>query len=348
MTFAPRFTRLPPDAGVPFSGFEFAALPGRIPVAKHLQDFLRLAQESSSPALRILKGEWGEGKTEAYNRYIVPQAKAEGIRSYIITASSVANSLKAPSLAPLLESNPRYSIRFLSALFYAIRETEKAEAIPSLENFHDVDQWIETSMRNHMGDLQKPAKTLVFLDEFEDLILDPESLKEILLGIKGLLNGEYSYRSSDARCLAAQDCPFKKQGSCSIPQCVFEGSIFLVLSTTPDAYTLVRSDQEINRVFGSFGRRLAEIELPPVSRREGIQFLWDLTIYSYAGNLPSPLPYQSVGILHALHQICMGNPRNMVSLFTRLLNGAASDSKRLSIIDGRLLLEIIGRESVNI
>ncbi|MEM2111162.1 MAG: hypothetical protein QXX08_04715, partial [Candidatus Bathyarchaeia archaeon] len=64
-----KYTRLPPPQAVPFKGFDFARISSREPVAKKLGEFLKKCRESRFFTVGLIRAEWGEGKTDAYERY---------------------------------------------------------------------------------------------------------------------------------------------------------------------------------------------------------------------------------------------------------------------------------------
>lgn len=56
-----KFARLPPRAGIPFEGFEFARVKSRLPVARQLKDFLDQCVLSNSVNVARARGHWDHG-----------------------------------------------------------------------------------------------------------------------------------------------------------------------------------------------------------------------------------------------------------------------------------------------
>jgi hypothetical protein len=316
-----RFERLPSDAGVPsFTGFEFAHIASRKPVVDQLRDQVKYCTRVAiAPAMCVVLGEWGEGKTEAFERYIEPVASQRGHFAYLVRASTVANSL-----TKVEAESPRASVNFLAAVFYAIQHEAESAPIPSRVRYGSVEKWLLAALQAHA---EKNGRILVFVDEFEELILRPHDLRTILSGLKETINKQFTP--------IAEDGPYR-------------GIISFFVSCTPDAYARMQRDQEIAEIFGSWERRARKIELLPVTRVEGVRFLHDLLRFAYGDELPSPLPIKGLGVFHTLQAIGRGNLGALVTLFTRLLNGALTDTDELRVIDGNALLGSLAGESIAI
>lgn len=110
--------RLPPDAGVTFDGFDGYSIPSRASVKKKIDEFLNYAlKEASSPAVRAIVGEWGEGKTEAYERYVRAAAGERKFKTCRVLASTLDKCLEGSKYSTLIQSSPVSAVRFLGALF---------------------------------------------------------------------------------------------------------------------------------------------------------------------------------------------------------------------------------------
>ena len=64
MELIEKFKRLPADSGVFFRGFEHVYLESRKSSEKKAKEFIDYCLSSDSPAIRVILGEWGEGKSE--------------------------------------------------------------------------------------------------------------------------------------------------------------------------------------------------------------------------------------------------------------------------------------------
>lgn len=315
------FRRLPPDAAIPFVGFDFARIPSRQDILVKIRTFIDYCIESAkSPSVRVILGEWGEGKSEAYVRYIKPTLEQSRNYATSIDAKAVANSYRQlETLSPLPAD------QFLAAVFYAVRTQEKNSASPAYERYGDIQTWLPEFL-NHLTRTRN-RKAFIFIDEFEDLIPEPEILKKILTGLKATINGQYQ--------------PIGDGGD-------FQGLVHFFLSCTPDAYNKMRNDPELSQVFGSYDRRVDTIDLQPVLPSEGLKFLWDLLSYAYESSLPDPLPISSAGVLNTIYTIGRGNLGALVSLLTRLLHRAKTSDHRLRILDYAFLLEVLPGENISI
>ena len=142
-----RFERLPSDAGVPsFTGFEFAHIASRKPVVDQLRNQVKYCTRVTiAPAVHVVLGEWGEGKTEAFQRYIEPVASQQGHFAYLISASTVANSLiKVDAESPLA------SVNFLAAVFYAIQHEVRPDILPQRAQYGgDIEAWLLAALQAH-------------------------------------------------------------------------------------------------------------------------------------------------------------------------------------------------------
>lgn len=312
-----KFKQLPPLAGVPFTGFGFAEIESRKLVVRQLRDFVKYClKEATSPAVQVILGEWGEGKTEAYERYIQTAVKAPNC-AYLVSASTIAQSL-----TKIQAESPLASLNFLAAVFYAIQHEARAELVPPFERFMDAERWLEETLQAHAK-----GKISIFIDEFEELILDPSALKAILSGLKELINKQYR--------------PITEEGQ-------YPGIVSFLLSCTPDAYARMQRDPDIAEVFGSWERRISKIQLAPVTKQEGVKFLYDLMRYAYSDHLPEPLPIKDLGVFYTLQTIGRGNLGALVTLFVKVFNSATIDDQTMHVIDGAGVLDILAGETISV
>ena len=312
-----KFRRLPPLAGVHFAGFKDVKIESRQSVVHQLRNFLKYClKEATSPAVQVILGEWGEGKTEVYQRYIRTTVTGPNC-AYLVSASTVAQSLPK-----VRAESPLTSLNFLAAVFYAVRHEARADLVPPPERFPSIEQWVEETLKAYAR-----RKMLVFIDEFEELILDPSALRAILSGLKELINKQYP--------------PVTEAGQ-------YPGIISFFLSCTPDAYARMQRDPDIAEIFGSWERRISKIQLVPVTRREGVKFLHSLMHYAYNDRLPEPPPIKDVGVFYTLQTIGRGNLGALVTLFVKAFNAAAIDDQSMYVIDGPRLLDILAGEMISV
>ncbi len=319
------FNKLPSDAGVVFEGFERITIKSRLDVKKKLEEFIDIVKSERRPTMRVIVGEWGEGKTDAYKRYIEPTTKEIGYGAFFVSASTLSNSFELPDIKRLMSATPSSSLQFLVALFASIKAEAQVSAIPDPANFYDPNEFVENSLLKLTADKRK---LIVFIDEFEELLLNLSVLKKIISGIKETINGQFK--------------PIDEEGK-------FEGCLHFIIAATPDAFYKLQVSEETSLIFGGLGRRVGVIELPEIRKQEGIPFLWELLKYCFNYNLPKSLPIKSIGILNGIYRITHGNPGNMVSKFTRLMSRAASeinDANKMKVIDYKLFLDFFKNEII--
>jgi hypothetical protein len=318
------FDRLPSDAGITFEGFEDIRIKSRELVKTKLEDFMEYCKDARKPAVRVIIGEWGEGKTDAYKRYIKPKCQAEGNYAFFVSASTLSNSFELPQIKRLFETTSISAVRFLVALFNSVKEESREIKIPDPKNYENAYEYLNGVLANLIGE-KKTRRIFVFIDEFEELLLDPPKLKDVISGIKETINGGFTAIDEGGE---------------------YEGCVHLIIATTPDAFYQLQVDEETALIFGGLGRRAGIIELPQIRKQEGIEFLYALLKYSYRNNLPQPLPFDNLGIFHTLYRITQGNPGNLVSLFARLMNSARINHNQVKNIDSEHLLKFLEKEQV--
>ena len=325
MNFTKIYRRLPSDSGVTFEGFEDIRLKSREAVHRKLEEFMDYCEFARKPAIRVILGEWGEGKSDAYKRYIKPRAELKGHYAFFVSASTLANSYELPAVVELLKSTSLPAVRFLVALFNAIKEENKDARIPSPQGFKDADSYLDAVLSSLIGK-DKDRRIYVFIDEFEELLLNPGRLKEIVSGIKETINGMYSQVDEGGK---------------------YEGCLHFIVAATPDAYYKLQTSGEFSLIFGGFDRRAGLIELPTIRKEEGITFLYELLRYAYENDIPQPPPIINFGIFNLLYRVSQGNPGILVSLFTRLMTSArVNDKQIIKVIDYNHILEFLKGEHV--
>ncbi len=305
----------------------------RASVKKKIDEFLNYAlKEASSPAVRAIVGEWGEGKTEAYERYVRAAAGERKFKTCRVLASTLDKCLEGSKYSTLIQSSPVSAVRFLGALFLAAREEDALADLPDPELVTNASEFVTSSLD---AVCSEGSRLVVFIDEFEELILSPR-VNDIISGIKEIINppaslGPNSRLVSSRVHLGGKD----------------EGGLHLIIACTPDAFYRLQTHEDYNLVFGSLGRRWGVIDLQPLSKEEGIAFLQHLLAYCYRGVLPSPHPFESSGIFEALLRVSQRNPGVMVSLMTRLLN-SATQKDEFHVVDAEFLIGFLRNESISI
>jgi len=322
------FNRLPNIAGVHFDGFEGFKIKSREIVKESIEDFLKYCREEArGTAARIILGEWGEGKTEAYYRYIKPFAEDNGDYALFISASTLANCYEDEKTRKLMDTSPLTPLKLLTALFCGIKKEAEdiyKTLIPSLDGFNDAEEYIEETLKNMLGNYKEKRQIFIFVDEFEELLLNKDTLKGIISGIKETINGRYGLIHENGK---------------------YEGSVHFLISCTPDAYYKLQVHKDTSLIFGGLGRRVNVITLPEIRKKEGIEFLFALLNYSYNGMLPEPLPIENLGVLALLLRISQGNLGVLTNLLTGVLNRARKD-EHLEVLNFENMLSFLESEQI--
>ncbi|MEM3760140.1 MAG: hypothetical protein QXZ02_03395 [Candidatus Bathyarchaeia archaeon] len=323
-----KYVRLPPPHPVPFAGFKFAKIPSREPVENRLKQILKKTREATSLTVTIIKAEWGEGKTDAFERYIKPEVESKGDIAYLVSTSTIINKLSKAST--LLPTNPPESVTLLSMIFYSIKDelrlrNENYSLFPDEANYNDPYQYILETLRNHLTAKTK-KRMYIFIDEFEEILIHPINIqKKFLSGLKELINGQLKLIHTDGE---------------------FQGCVHFFIACTPYAYNRLKEDIELKEIFGSISSRIGAniIDLPQISRKEALQFQVDILKYCYDGKLPTPLPVKSSGVLNGIATISQRNLRPMIQFIGELLNAASTDDK-LRVINYQIFMDTMrGRE----
>ena len=306
MSTTRRFSKTPSHAGVPFKGFPHNSFPSRESVTDQLDAFLQVTLEASEPLLKVILGDWGEGKSELLQGYLENRTRELGIRIVHCVASSLANAYSSSQTKTTLGSETRESIRFLVCALQAIYD----DTFNHGNDVSDMDPKLSRDAIHYIGKamrflLKGHERVLLFIDEFEELLARHE-LVPILEGLKEVLNKQYAPLGD-----AIED----KQ---------MAGRLHIMLACTPDAYLKLPGDQVTGEIFGGLARRLTKVKLLPISLNESIQFLQKLTSWCFDDKIPEPHPFSDQGIFETLHRISQGNLGNLVMIYTHLLSSSTA------------------------
>lgn len=323
-----KYDKLPPATGIPFSGFEYAKIESRAPIAKTLETFLNIYRNAKSLNVAVIRAEWGEGKTDAYERYIKPEAENKNDFVYHVSTSTIVRVIsKSDDLFPL--DNTASSI-ILASVFYALKDelrarNESDNLFPNYLKSKDKEGkgYIDKTLRTHFPE-KNNKRMFIFIDEFEEILTSgSENQKAILSGIKELVNGQLKLIHEGGE---------------------FEGKVHFIIASTPYAYNRIVEDVELAQIFGSFASRVKLIDLPQIRKKEAIQFLIDLIKYSYSGKLPIQLPFKSSGIFNGVYTISQRNIRALLQLYIEIMSSAARNGD-MEVIDYILFINALkGKE----
>ncbi len=319
--------RIPSDSGVTFEGFESIVIPSRQRVKDLLDSFMAAMEQAPGPMIRVILGWWGEGKTDAYGRYLRPTLSRSGDLPVFAAASTVANSYHRQDVSAVIERTSLSAVRFLVALLAAVRDENPALGISSVEG--TPEEFVGRNLLKLATSGQATRKVVFFIDEFEELLLSPH-LNEIISGLKEVVNAPQGPTTGVRQWLFDKG----KLG----------GKVHFVLACTPDAYYRLESNADTSLIFGGLGRRQGVIELPPITKREGVRFLLDLLNYCYEGNLPHGF-LAGPGAFDALVRASQLNLGNLVSLFTRFITYAVAQANQ-SVLDYSTVVDALWNQTV--
>jgi hypothetical protein len=324
------YKKLPNIQGITFEGVENIKLKSRESVKQSLESFIKYCLEDArKPALAIIRGEWGEGKTDVYERYIkrLPEERQKEIcYAFFVSASTLSNTYERPVIEKLLKTTSLSAVIFLTVLFAAVREESAKEVIPDPQNYQDAESYLNAVLEKLSGK-EGRKKIFIFIDEFEELLHESEKLRKIISGIKETINGQYKAIDEGGQ---------------------FEGCLHLIIAVTPDAYYKLTTMEDFSMIVGSFERRVVIIDLPQIRKEDGILFIYELLRYSYEDNIPTPFPFINFGICSTIFRVAQGNPGAIVSLFTRIMAKAKVNDKFIKVINGENLLKFLENETISI
>lgn len=325
------YDNIPGDFGVSktsLPGFSDVEIESRVQFINQVKKFIRhsLTFATGSNAFPVI-GEWGQGKTDSYFRFIEPYVKSEGHHALFISTSTLSRVYKNKNAQKVANKTNLISLNFLANLFEGIRSESRSEfskRIPSIEEYPEPD----TYMRDILGSFTENnnKKIFIFIDEFEEILNQEENiLRDIISGIKETNNGNYQLIDVNGE---------------------FKGSIQFFMAVTPDALYKLRTLEGIEEIFGGFLRRLNAIELKGINRKEGILYLKKMLEDSYNNNIPTnPYPIESYGLFNTLFRISQRNIGNLHKLFTNLFNFLENNGE-LEVLNYQNLIEFLKRNKV--
>lgn len=313
------------DVDPSFPGYSDIKIKSREHFINQLTDFINLSKKHAkgTTAYPII-GEWGQGKTDSYFRFIKPYVESKGDYAFYVSTSTLSRTYKNKD--NVADKTNLISLKFLASLFEGIRSESRCENsknLPILEGYPDPDTYI----RDILGDLTEKnnKKIFIFLDEFEEILNQKEEiLRDIISGIKETINGNYQL--------------IHHQGD-------YKASIHIFIGITPDALYKLRTMEGTEEIFGGLLRRLNAIELKGINRKESIFYLKGLLEDSYEKEMPDPYPIENYGLFNTLFKISQKNIGNIRKLYTTLFNSLENEGM-LEVLDYQNLLEFLERNKV--
>ena len=326
------FDRLPSswvskkNSDVKFEGFKDITLKSREPAVEQVKEFIKRCRTSADGTnICAILGEWGQGKTEINNKFIEPYLKSKGDYSFFITASTLANVYEDEKLSKITNESRVDSIRFLANIFEGIREEARDDTckkLPDLDEFVDPESYIESILDTLIQ--SSDTKIFIFIDEFEELLLNNTALKKIISGMKSVVNGTYGLIDKNGK---------------------YMGAIQLFMSITPDARYKLEVNSDTSLIMGGLGRRFEEVKLEEIRKEEAIEFLKGLLSYSYKDDIPHPYPIESFGLFNTIFRVSQKNIGNLLKLFIQLFNKLGK-SNELEVLNYSNLINFFEYQTV--
>ena len=323
--FDPR--NLPNPMGIPFIGFEKAKIPGRESVAKLIDEFIKKTKNGKSIEVCLIRAEWGEGKTDAYSRYITK--KLQNQFCFLVSTSTLSNRIRRIKNSTA-QSNT--AVTFLASLLAALGDDLEAKK----DNFYKNLKISEISDPNKYLDLtfkklfsKNKKHCYIFLDEFEEILYNEDVKIDIISGLKEVMNQNYG--------------PLSEKGS-------YQGRFHMFVACTPYAWNAITEDPQISHTMGSTKQRLASslITLPTLTRSDCYRLLTDLTKFTYQSNLKQ-LPIISAGIFETIINISQKNPRALIQLYYQLMSNIDRINKSsVKCIDHYKLLKTLENTKIDV
>lgn len=296
---APSFklSKLPDPIGIPFEGIKDAEIPGRRKVANLIDDFITKSENGKTIQVCLIRAEWGEGKTDAYDRYITKKLKNQFC--FPVSTSTVCNRLRNIKKNTTLGNT---AVNFLAALFTGLGDDHYSLIGKKNDFFADQVQDPVKYLNEKLDLLFKNNKKLcfIFLDEFEEILENTDVKPDIISGIKEIINKKFGLLCDRGK---------------------FAGRLHLFVACTPHAWTIITEDPDLRLLMGGTEQRLAYnlIDLPLLSKDDCYHFLTDLTRVTYEGKLKQ-LPIASAGVFETIINISQKNPRALIQLFYKLMS----------------------------
>lgn len=326
-----KYDRLPSISGTPFSGFEDIGIESREIVEDRIINFIQYCKnEAEAVSARFILGEWGEGKTDSYNRLIKPEIEKNDDYIFFVSASRLSNSYGNESIMNFTKFDLREDARLFVHLFNSIKSglDDDDDRIPEFTKYRNPKSFLSHTLEDLLEG-SKDKKIYIFIDEFEELLSKTRILSKVISGLKEAINGEYK--------------PLSKGGE-------FEGRLHFFIACTPEAYYKIQVHDDTKGVMGGFDRRINKIALPEITKQEGIEYLYALLNYSYNKNLPTPLPISDIALFNTILRVCHGNLGVLTSLFTDIFINlpCGDENDKIEVLNYQNLITFLKSTKINV
>jgi len=333
--FLEEFSQLPSITGKDVIYLEeYAKLP-RARTYREVESFLEGARKSKEVKVLFIIAEWGEGKTSIYEGLL---KKPEVVKNDLIIPLSTSRLLNMlESHAQKFSDTGSLGIRFFACLLYAIKDVIENDLV-NIDPFDKIkipfkneDQptmgFILKGLRSILNALKADSKVIIFLDEFEDILDEPSTLQNFIIG--GLVDVINGY----PRCLCQGD---------------YAGRFHIIIAVTPPAYQRL-STATLTETGRLFGQRAQAIELEKLDRKNAYEFILGVIKYMWAGKL-TRLPFCKSGIFNAIYLATMGNPRAIINVIELLITQAKTYAPKgkIKLINPNDFVSILSGKKVKV
>jgi hypothetical protein len=305
-------SRLPQPTGIPFAEILGIKIPSRDTVARVLSEFIKKSKMSKNAIISLIKAEWGEGKTDAYDRYITKEL-ADHFHYSVSTSTVIIRleMIKKDSTSGNTASN------LIAAIFASIgddiyNKEGKKDKIFYKEKINDPVEYYSKVISKILKGNKK--NLYIFIDEFEEILHSAKIKTDIISGMKEIFNKQLGIISQGGE---------------------FAGRVHFFIASTPHAWNKIIEDPDLSNIMGGLERRLAPylVELPALTKEDCYNFLAGLFKYSYGNNFKR-LPIASGGVIETIANVSHNNPGNLIQTFSHLMHNVQDiDSSNINCID---------------
>lgn len=337
----PKYSPFPSETG---KGIEFGVLHSREELARRINEKIDTAKRREyNPLVIFLVGEWGEGKTTLYERYLVPESQEK--KDFLVISidghsfQKYAKEIIEKKIFPEENTDPAY--QFLGATFLAIRENLKKDE--NLQKMIPVVLPGETSYKSLIDFVNKSIKSLkevcvigssirpflVFIDEFETfaLLVEDKILKELVVeGLMRIIDGKVPHL-------------FDSTTKTSM--------LHFILSMTPPAYSRILATA--GEIQGRLLSRVEELRIYPLNKKERVEFLNALIGYMWKGKIEDFTEIFTLpNLLNPIIQSTIGNTRAIQSAIRKLLERHFSGKDKAPPINWQEVLEFLKTTEIEV
>lgn len=337
----PKYLTLPSETG---KGIEFGILPSREEIAMRINEKIDTAKKREyNPLVIFLVGEWGEGKTTLYERYLLPKSQEE--KDFLVISidgysfQQYAQKIIKKEIFPEENIDPAY--QFLGAIFLTIRENYKKDeklremlpvVLPGERSYKSLVDFVNASIKCLrevcvFGSYIKPL--VLFIDEFETfaLLVEDEILKRLVVeGLMRIVDGKVGTL-------------FDSNTKTSI--------LHFILSMTPPAYSRILA--AAGEIQGRLLSRIEELRIYPLNKKERIEFSNALIRYAWKCEVKDFTEIFSLpNLLNPVIHSTIGNTRALQSALRKLFERHFSNKDRAPPISWQKVLEFLRTTEIDV